>query len=275
LCGIVFIPLSENQSDQPEDVPEVEPEVKPKRQRRLCNYSFLVLLCMTSSFITGYYVPLLLLPGQARNPKYGVSEGVGNNLILIWGICNCIGRILLGFLGDLSHHFKHKRPYLTSFTIITFCTIVCTATMFVFPHVMIYGNASFISLQIVYGFFVAGGISLRSVILKELIPGSVATPLSWMYFSDGVFVVLGFCLSAYVDTITPTYAYTFAGICFAGAVVLMFALLSPYLKAYNAKHQEKAVEKARKKAEKEGNNDEATEMHPLQSSTLNPDGNNT
>ena len=143
LCAIVFTPPPGNQTPQP----------TPK----LLNYNFFGLLCMTSLFIMGYYVPPLLIPGQARNPTYGVSAGVGNNIILIWGVSNGIGRILVGFLADISYDCGHKRPYLTSYTIITFCTIVCAVAMFVFPHVMIYGDPSFVSLQIVYGFFVGKG----------------------------------------------------------------------------------------------------------------------
>ncbi|UJR12821.1 hypothetical protein I4U23_016995 [Adineta vaga] len=242
LCGIVFTPPPAEESKQ----------IEPK----LWNYRFFGLLIMTSLFITGYYVTPLLIPGQARNPKYGVSEGVANNIILVWGISNGIGRILVGFMSDISYNLDHKKPYLTSFTIITLCTIICAAAMFVFPHVMIYGNVSFLLLQIVYGFFVAGGISLRSVILKELIPGSVSNPLAWMYFSDGLFVVIGFCLSAYVDTIAPVWAYSFAGICFASAVVFMFTLLSRYLAAYDRIRRDKT----RNQAEEEANKHEIKEL---------------
>ncbi|CAF1371367.1 unnamed protein product [Rotaria sordida] len=146
--------------------------------------------------------------------------------------------------------------------------------MFIFPHVMTYGNASFILLQIIYGFFVAGGISLRSVILKELIPGSVAKPLAWMYFSDGLFVVLGFCFSAYVDTITPMWAYNFAGGCFVAAVATMFLLLQRYLKAYHEnlakKANEKAAPKARNEPEDEANKVEAIELLNSQNGDANP-----
>jgi hypothetical protein len=65
------------------------------------------------------------------------------------------------------------------------------------------------------------------------------------------------------------WAYTFAGVCFAAAVVFMFTLLQPYLREYDRILKENEVTR-RKKAEKEANNVETKELLSVQHGDANP-----
>ena len=157
------------------------------------DYRFITLLIAMAFSILGYYVPTLLVTGQAKEPAYGVSPRVQKYLIWLWGIANLLGRLFVGWLADMGRY----TPLCSSLSLFVVGLLLSSVCVLVFPHVMIYGDVAFISFVVIYGFVSAPFITLRSTIVQDLYydkKEQIASSFGWTLWAEGLVIVGGFYL---------------------------------------------------------------------------------
>ena len=141
--------------------------------------------------IIGYYIPMLLVTQQAKNPEWGVSPTLSKYLVTFFGIANTIGRFVSGRLGDYGHYHKA----FSSFFLYIIGHVVSAAALLVFPHFMWMGDLSFVSFIAIYGVFIAPLVTMRSIIVCEMYgKHNAKASFGWFLSVQGLVQVIGFVI---------------------------------------------------------------------------------
>ena len=197
LAGLTFVPKVPATYERLEDGPVCErlrKEFETIFNRELFGDPIFITLLVALIFsILSFFVPTLLIVEQAHDPQYGVSRPVLRLLILFWGIAQLLGRLFVGWLAD----FGRYCVVFSSLSLFVIGLILSSILMLVFPHVMIYGDAAFITFVCIYGFISAPFITLRSTMVQDLYyekQNLIASSFGWCLSAEGMVIVAGFYL---------------------------------------------------------------------------------
>ena len=215
---------------------------------------FITLLLAISCSMLGFFVPIILLPGQSRSPEYNVDEDVQMLMVTLWGLAQLIGRVTFGSLADFGRY-----TLLCSSLVLYGSGLVLSAIgVIIFPLVMHHGNIAFIVFSMYYGFFSAPFITLQSTIVQDLYWDKhrlIASSFGWVLAAAGIVIVAGFYLPSkffyliyfmsveyyfviYLGVLNgfqPLYAYLFAAGAFLCSAFFVSLTLPRFLKTYRKK----------------------------------------
>jgi len=106
----------------------------------------------------GFYTPFVYLPALAANYD-GISVEDAAFLVSVIGISNTIGRVLAGWMSDFS--------WVNSLVVTYTSLILAAICVFVIPFCTTYGG--FVTVALLFGFFVAAFVSVSSIVLVDLL----------------------------------------------------------------------------------------------------------
>ena len=124
----------------------------------LTNNKFLLIGVSNMFGFLGFYVPFVYLPVMAGGCE-AVTEEQAALLLSIIGISNTAGRVLAGWLSDL--------PWVEPLTVVTSSLLLSAACLATFPLLSTFPQ--FVTLGLLFGFFIAAYISLTSIVLVDLL----------------------------------------------------------------------------------------------------------
>jgi len=171
-----------------------------------------VLICI-SAFLTfmGFFVPFMFLAVRAENG--GASKESASLLLSIVGVTNTIGRIICGAVAD---HPKVSVLLLNNIAL-TLCGVVTILTPFMPSYEMLVVYAC------LFGFSIAGIVSIRSILLVELLGlDKLTNSFGLMLPFTGVSACVGGPLAGMFYDATKDFDASFY---LAGSVVLLSGLL--------------------------------------------------
>lgn len=176
------------------------------------NITFCLLL--TSSFLSmlGFFIPLFYLPTLAK--QVGMDTQASSYLVSVSGVTNIIGRLLSGFLAD--------RPVFGALHINnTALIVVGLATVFC-PFLKDQTTLNIYSG--IYGFGIAAFVSLRSILLVELIGlDRLTNSFGLLILFQGIASMAGSPLGGYLKDVTGNVNATFY---MSGAMLTLSGILS-------------------------------------------------
>ena len=195
---------------------------------------FILLMIAYALSILSYFVPTLLIVEQSLEAKYRVTENVRNLLIPLWGVTQLIGRVSVGWLAD----FGNKCFIFTPLSLFMTGLILSSALMFTFPHVMIHGNAAFLTFVCIYGLISAPFITLRSTLVQDMFydrPTLIASSFGWGLAAEGLVIVFGFFLPTILNNMDPLYAYLFSALSFLMSALFLSMTIPRFIKMHKLK----------------------------------------
>ncbi|CAH1795978.1 unnamed protein product [Owenia fusiformis] len=156
-------------------------------------YGLSCFLCMT-----GFFVPFIYLPDHAQ--AMGVSKEQAAFLISILGIANTIGRIMCGWVSD--------QPWADCLIINNIALICGGSITIVLPFFLHYGLLA--TYSVVFGLGIAVFVSLRSIIMVELIGlERLTNSFGLVTLCQGLSSFLGAPLAGFLFDVTGNYTISF------------------------------------------------------------------
>ncbi|XP_056633574.1 monocarboxylate transporter 14-like isoform X1 [Diorhabda sublineata] len=173
---------------------------------------FLVLAFATLFAILAFYIPFVYLVELAKTK--GIDESQGSMLISIIGITNIIGRIGVGFIADF--------PKVNNFLINNICLVLAAIGVIIMP--LCSSFATLAAVSVVFGFSVAGYISLTSIILVEFLGlDKLTNAFGLIILFRGAAATFGTPIAGTLYDYTGSYTIPFF---FGGAAFAISALIS-------------------------------------------------
>ena len=195
---------------------------------------FILVLISYAVSIWSYFVPTLLIVEQSLDAKYGVTKEVRNLLIPLWGVTQLIGRVSVGWLAD----FGTRCFIFTPLSLFIHGLVLSAILMFIFPHIMIYGDVAFISFVCIYGLISAPFVTLRSTLLQDLFYDRqtlIASSFGWGLSAGGLVTVFGFFLPTILNNMQPLYAYLFSALNFLLSAAVLTLTIPRFSRMYKLK----------------------------------------
>lgn len=178
-----------------------------------------LLICLSNVLgMLGFYTPFVYLPNMAV--LRGIPVEDANFLISIIGISNTVGRVLAGWISD----FK----WVNSQVVTILAILLSGVSVFVLPFCNSY--ATFVTIALLFGLFVAAYISLTSIVLVDLLGlDNLTSAFGLLVLFRGVSSMVGPPVAGSVYDATQSYDISFymAGVflILAGVVNLAVELL--------------------------------------------------
>ena len=202
---------------------------------------FIILFIALDLTILSYFVPTLLIVEQSLDPKYQVTEQIRNLLIPFWGMTQLLGRLTVGWLAD----FGTSCIFLTPLALFITGLVLSSILMFIFPHIMNFGNPAFIAFVCIYGFISAPFITLQSTLVQDLFYDRqtlIASSFGWCLAAEGLVVVAGFYLPSLLNSFQPLYAYLFSASSFLLSTLFFSMTIPRYLKMNTLKKNQQQLQ---------------------------------
>ncbi|CAH1795975.1 unnamed protein product [Owenia fusiformis] len=156
-------------------------------------YGLSCFLCMT-----GFFVPFIYLPDYAQ--AMGVSKEQAAFLISILGIANTIGRVMCGWVSD--------QPWADCLVINNIALVCGGSITIVLPFFLHYGLLA--TYSVVFGLGIAVFVSLRSVIMVELIGRERLTnSFGLVTLCQGLSSFIGAPIAGFLFDVTGNYTISF------------------------------------------------------------------
>lgn len=215
------------------EVDEEEEEVPEKRPRSLCHRFVLdpllvvfdVSLLKSPTFVIyglscflcmlGFFVPFIYLPTLCGD--LGIANTEAAFLISIIGIANTVGRVAVGFVSDLQ--------WVDCLLINNLALVLGGAVTCLVPFLKAY--ALFAAYAFVFGTAIAVFVSLRSIIMVELMGlQKLTNAFGLVIMCQGISSFIGAPIAGYLSDVTGDYSFSFyvAGIVMGLAGVICFPL---------------------------------------------------
>ncbi|CAC5388566.1 Monocarboxylate transporter 13,Monocarboxylate transporter 14,Monocarboxylate transporter 3 [Mytilus coruscus] len=160
--------------------------------------SFFMLFIGNVFACTGYFIPFSYIVDRAV--QMGISSSNAAFLLSIMGITNTIGRVLCGFLADLSF----VNPLILNNAML----VLSAAILFLEPLCTTY--AMLVGFSVIYGLCIAAYISLTSPIICDLLGiGKLSNAFGLLILARGVSGIYGPPLAGAVFQATNNYDASF------------------------------------------------------------------
>ncbi|GAB1601956.1 monocarboxylate transporter 13-like isoform X2 [Argonauta hians] len=162
------------------------------------NLTFCVLLLSTFLSMLGFFIPIVYLPGLAK--QIGMNRQESSYLISVSGVTNIVGRLLSGFLADRPV-FGALHINNVALIIVGMCTICCP---------FLKDKTTLNIYSGIYGLGVAAFVSLRSVLLVDLLGlGQLTKSFGLLTLFQGIATMAGLPLGGYLEDVTGDVNATF------------------------------------------------------------------
>ncbi|CAI9737888.1 monocarboxylate transporter 5-like [Octopus vulgaris] len=162
------------------------------------NLTFCVLLLSTFLSMLGFFIPVVYLPALAQ--QIGMNSQESSYLVSVSGVTNIVGRLLSGFLADRPV-FGALHINNTALIMVGLCTIFCP---------FLKDKTTLNIYSGIYGLGVAAFVSLRSVLLVDLLGlGQLTKSFGLLTLFQGIATMAGLPLGGYLEDITGDVNATF------------------------------------------------------------------
>jgi len=161
----------------------------------------------------GFYTPFVYLPSMAAQfDQISVEDAAF--LVSIIGVSNTLGRVLSGWVSDFS--------WVNSLVVTNIAIILSAICVFVFPFCSSY--AGFVSIALLFGFFVAAYISLTSIVLVDLLGlDNLTSAFGLLTLFRGSSSMIGPPINGWIFEATNNYSFSFF---VSGGFLLVAGLIS-------------------------------------------------
>jgi len=147
----------------------------------------------------GFYTPFVYLPNMASQFD-NISPDEAAVLISVIGVSNTVGRVLSGWLSDF--------PWVNSLVVTNIAIILSAVSVFLFPFCTSYG--AFVTMALLFGFFVAAYISLSSIVLVDLLGlDNLTSAFGLLTLFRGSSSMIGPPINGMIFEATQTYSFSF------------------------------------------------------------------
>jgi len=161
----------------------------------------------------GFYTPFVYLPSMAAQYD-NISVEDAAFLVSIIGVSNTLGRVLSGWMSDFE--------WVNSLVVTNIAIILSAACVFVFPFCSSY--AGFVTVALLFGFFVAAYISLTSIVLVDLLGlDNLTSAFGLLTLFRGSSSMIGPPINGWIFETTHSYDFSFF---VSGAFLLVAGLIS-------------------------------------------------
>ncbi|XP_055303366.1 monocarboxylate transporter 10-like [Sitodiplosis mosellana] len=183
---------------------------------------FLVSNCCTS---IAFYIPIFCIPQHLE--EMGMKSA-GSTILLIYGIVNTLGRIIVGYISD--------KPFVNRLWVFNFSLVICGIGS---AGVVACNQFSEFAICLsVYGITISAYVTLRSVILCDLFGlKRLESAFGLLLLFEGIATFVGHPIAGLLHNKYGSYnpAFWFAGAMIAFSGLILFAL--PQLQKYIEKRQ--------------------------------------
>ncbi|KAL4229058.1 hypothetical protein ACF0H5_012096 [Mactra antiquata] len=181
----------------------------------------------------GFFVPFIYIPDIAM--EHGMTSSQSAWIISSIGIINTVARIVVGWVSD--------KPWADSILINTAALILTGVITIFVPYYKIY--PLYILYAVLFGFGIAVFVSLRSIIIVELLGiDKLTNSFGLLILCQGLSTFIGSPIAGALFDLTGNYMASFylAGsvICISGLICLPLRRLSRWEKARNERKKERA-----------------------------------
>lgn len=161
----------------------------------------------------GFYTPFVYLPSMAAQYE-DISVEDAAFLVSIIGVSNTLGRVLSGWVSDFS--------WVNSLVVTNIAIILSAVCVFVFPFCSSY--AGFVTVALLFGFFVAAYISLTSIVLVDLLGlDNLTSAFGLLTLFRGSSSMIGPPINGWIFEATNSYNFSFF---VSGGFLLVAGLIS-------------------------------------------------
>jgi len=172
------------------------------------------LLAVSNFFgFLGFYIPFVFLPSMAEDNAQ-LEVGQSAFLLSIIGISNTLGRILAGWLSDLS--------CVDSLCVVNAALVLSSISVFSMPFLTQY--VTFTIISSLFGLFIAAYIALTSIVLVDICGiEKLTSSFGLLTVFRGVSAIIGPPLAGLVYETTKNYNVSFY---LSGSFLFIAALFS-------------------------------------------------
>jgi len=161
----------------------------------------------------GFYTPFVYLPSMAAQYD-DISVEDAAFLVSIIGVSNTLGRVLSGWVSDFE--------WVNSLVVTNIAIILSAVCVFVLPLCSSY--AGFVTVALLFGFFVAAYISLTSIVLVDLLGlDNLTSAFGLLTLFRGSSSMIGPPINGWIFEETKSYNFSFF---ISGAFLLVAGLIS-------------------------------------------------
>lgn len=206
---------------------------RPQENQKCCDLSnmfdfsllksptFLVYGCSCFLCMLGFYIPFTYIPDLVED--YGMTSQQSALLISIIGILNTVARVMVGWIAD--------RPWADALILNSIALVVGgISTMFV-PYFSSFGLMA--TYSVVFGVAIAVFVSLRSIIMAELLGiEKLTSSFGLVTMCQGLSAFIGAPIAGALSDITGNYRGAFylagAAICLSGSICFPLRRISKW-----------------------------------------------
>jgi len=180
----------------------------------------------------GFYTPFVYLPSMAAQYD-DISVEDAAFLVSVIGVSNTIGRVLSGWVSDFA--------WVNSLVVTNIAIILSALCVFVFPFCSSY--ASFVTVALLFGFFVAAYISLTSIVLVDLLGlDNLTSAFGLLTLFRGTSSMIGPPINGWIFEATSSYDFSFF---VSGGFLMVAGLISCLVDVLKRRRSKKTPNKVK------------------------------
>merc|ERR1711936_565533 len=183
----------------------------------------------------GFYTPFVYLPSMAAQYE-DISVEDAAFLVSIIGVSNTLGRVLSGWVSDFE--------WVNSLVVTNLAILLSALCVFILPFCSSYGG--FVTVALLFGFFVAAYISLTSIVLVDLLGlDNLTSAFGLLTLFRGSSSMIGPPINGWIFEATKSYNFSFY---VSGGFLLIAGIISCLVDLLKRKRDRSQVEGASEEA---------------------------